>query len=135
VQIIEVSIRDSIEIVRGLDTFAADPNGGMIVLPTTTNSGNRDTIIRMAVQQRLPAIYSTRTSTAAGGLMSYGPDTKDQYRRAAFYVDRLLRGTKVADLPVQFPTKYQLAVNMRTAKEIRLAIPEAFLLHADELLE
>jgi putative ABC transport system substrate-binding protein len=67
--------------------------------------------------------------------MSYGPDTKDQYRRAAFYVDRLLRGTKVSDLPVQFPTKYQLAVNMRTAKEIRLTIPEAFLLHADELLE
>jgi putative ABC transport system substrate-binding protein len=129
-------IRDHIEIVRTLDAFAVQPNGGLIILPGTTNGGLRDTVIRLAAQLRLPAIYSgSRSSTVAGGLMSFGPETADQYRGGALYIDRLLRGAKVSELPVQFPTKFGLIVNLKTAKAMGLVIPEAFLLHADELIE
>jgi putative ABC transport system substrate-binding protein len=131
----DLPIRDHIEAVRALDAFALQPNGGLIVLPGTTNGGLRDTIIRLAAQHRLPAMYSARTSTVAGGLMSFGPDSTDQYRRGASYIDRLLRGAKVSDLPVQFPTKFELIINLKTAKAIGLVIPEVFLLHADELIE
>jgi putative tryptophan/tyrosine transport system substrate-binding protein len=89
----------------------------------------------LAAQHRLPAIYPSLADAAAGGLLAYAPDRVDQYRRAASYVDRILRGAKVADLPVQFPTKFELIVNLKTAKALSLTIPEAFLLHADELIE
>jgi putative tryptophan/tyrosine transport system substrate-binding protein len=137
VQSMEMPIRDPIEIVRALDAFAAEANGGLIVLPTTAaGAGNLDAIIRMAAQHRLPAIYSgSRTFPAAGGLMAYGSKTADQYRRAASYIDRLLRGAKVSELPVQFQTRFELVINLKTAKAIGLTIPEAFLLRADELIE
>ena len=105
------------------------------MLPAPPTGTNRDTIIRLATQHRLPAIYPIRDSAAAGGLMSFGSSLADQYRRAATYVDRLLRGAKVSELPVQFPTKFELVVNLKTAKAIGLTIPEAFLLRADELIE
>jgi putative tryptophan/tyrosine transport system substrate-binding protein len=105
------------------------------VLPPPPVGAYRDTIMRLAVQNRLPTIHFERELAAAGGLLSYGPNTADQYRRAATYVDRLLRGAKVADLPVQFPTKYELVVNLRTAKAIGLTIPESFLLRADEVIQ
>jgi len=107
----------------------------LLVLPPVPSGTNRDTIIRLAVQHRLPAIYNNRDLASAGGLMSYGPDGADQYRRTATYVDRLLRGAKVSDLPVQFPTKFELVINLKTAKAIGLTIPEAFLLRADEVIE
>jgi putative ABC transport system substrate-binding protein len=134
-QTIKLPVRDAIEIVRGVDGFAAEPNGGLLVLPPVPSGTNRDTIIRLAVQHRLPAIYNNRDLASAGGLMSYGPDGADQYRRTATYVDRLLRGAKVSDLPVQFPTKFELVINLKTAKAIGLTIPEAFLLRADEVIE
>jgi len=135
VQTVKLPVRDAIDIVRGIDVFAAEPNGGLIMLPPPPQGANRDTIIRLAVQHRLPAIYANRDNAAAGGLISYGSDLADQYRRAASYVDRLLRGAKVSELPVQFPTKFELVINLKTAKAIGLTIPEAFLLRADELIE
>jgi putative ABC transport system substrate-binding protein len=135
VQMMEMAIRDQIEIVRAFDAFAAEQNGGIIVLPTSTVGANRDTIIRMAAQHRLPAIYSGRALAAAGGLMAYGPNSGDQYQRGASYVDRLLRGAKVSELPVQIPTKLELVVNLKTAKAIGLTIPDSLLLRADEVIE
>ena len=135
VQTVNVPVRNSVDIVRALDAFAAEPNGGIVVLPPPPVAAIRDTIIQLAAQHRLPVIYPNRTETAAGGLMSYATAPTDQYRRAATYVDRLLRGAKVSELPVQFPTKYELIVNVKAAKAIGLTIPEAFLLRADELIE
>jgi putative ABC transport system substrate-binding protein len=94
-----------------------------------------EAILRLAIQHRLPAIYFLRPIATAGGLLTYAADRDDLYRRAATYVDRLLRGAKVSELPVQFPTKYELVVNLKTAKAIGLTIPEAFLLRADEVIE
>jgi putative ABC transport system substrate-binding protein len=137
VRMTEVPVRDPIEIVRAIDALAAEPNGGLIVLPATTVGANRDTIFRMAQQHRVPAIYAGggRSLVAAGGLMSYGGDVADQSRRAVSYVDRLLRGAKVSELPVQFPTKFELVINLKAATAIGLTIPEAFLLRADEVIE
>jgi len=135
VQASRTPFRDAIDIVRAIDAFAAAPNGGLLLLPPPLPAGNRDTIIRLAIQYRLPAIYGFRENAAAGGLISYGSNLADQHRRAAAYVDRLLRGAKVGELPVQFPTKFELVVNLKTAKAIGLAIPESFLLRADEVIE
>ena len=132
VKTVKVPFHDAVELVRSLDAFAAEPNGGMLLLPP---SPLRATVLKLAAQHRLPAMYPLRTLVSDGGLLSYSTDFVEQNRRAASYVDRILRGTKVADLPVQLPTKYQLAVNVRTAKAIGLTIPEAFLLLADELIE
>jgi putative ABC transport system substrate-binding protein len=134
-QTVKLPVRDAVGIVRGIDAFAAEPNGGLLVLPPTPNGTNRATLIQLAAQHRLPALYNNRDLAAAGGLMSYGPDNADQHRRASTYVDRLLRGAKVSELPVQFPTRYELVVNLKTAKAIGLNIPEAFLLRADEVIE
>jgi ABC-type uncharacterized transport system substrate-binding protein len=131
---IKTPVRSAVEMVRAIDAFAAEPNGGLLILPPSTSPA-RDTIIQLAVQHRLPAIYPTQGDAAAGGLLAYATDFIDQYRRAAAYVDRLLRGARVSDLPVQFPTKFELVVNIKTAKAIGLTIPEAFLLRADELIE
>ena len=135
VQASRTPFRDAIDIVRALDALAAEPSGGLLMLPPPLSAPNRDTIVRLAAQHRLPAIYPFRENADAGGLMSFGSNLADQYRRAAAYVDRLLRGAKVSELPVQFPTKYELLVNLKTAKAIGLAIPESFLLRADEVIE
>jgi putative ABC transport system substrate-binding protein len=132
VQAVKLPFQNAVELVRAVDAFAAEPNGGLMLLPP---SPLRITVLQLAVQHRLPAIYSAKAITLGGGLLSYSTDTIEQNRRAASYVDRILRGAKIADLPVQWPTKYQLVVNVKTAKAIGLTIPEAFLLQADELIE
>jgi ABC-type uncharacterized transport system substrate-binding protein len=134
VRTIRTPVRNAIDIVHAIDAFAAEPNGGLLVLPPA-NSALRETIMQLAAQHRLPAIYPTRADAAEGGLLAYSTDLVDLNRNAATYVDRLLRGAKVSDLPVQFPTKFELAVNLNTAKAIGLTISEAFLLRADELIE
>lgn len=132
IQIVELPFGNAAELVRAVDAFAREPNGGLILLPP---SPLRATVLQLAAQHRLPAMYSLRAIAFDGGLISYSTDTVDQHRRAASYVDRILRGAKIADLPVQLPTKYQLVVNVKTAKAIGLTIPEGFLLQADELIE
>jgi putative ABC transport system substrate-binding protein len=134
VKTVKTPFRDAVELVRSIDAFAAEPNGGMLMLPPPFTA-HRATILKLATQHRLPAMYPQRALAAEGGLISYSADIVDQNRRAASYVDRILRGTKVANLPIQLPTKYQLVVNMSTAKAIGLTISEAFLLQADELIE
>jgi putative ABC transport system substrate-binding protein len=132
---IKTPVRNAIDIVHAIDAFAAEPNGGLLVLPPPTAAVIRDTIIQLAERHRLPAIYPQRLNVAAGGLMSYGTDLVDQHRRAATYIDRILRGAKVSELPVQFPAKFELVINLKTAKAIGLTIAEAFLLRADEVIE
>ena len=132
VQTTRIPFQNAVELVRSIDRFAAEPNGGLMLLPP---SPLRPTVLQLAAQHRLPAIYSNRETALDGGLLAYSTNTVEQHHRAASYVDRILRGAKIADLPVQWPTKYQLVVNVRTAKAIGLAIPEAFLLQADELIE
>jgi len=122
-------------IERGVSSFAADGGGGLIVTAATFSTVHRDLIVKLANTGKLPAIYWNRVQAAAGGLMSYGPDTADLYRRSATYIDRILKGEKPADLPVQGPTKVELIVNARTAKAIDLVVPPAFLARADEVIE
>jgi putative tryptophan/tyrosine transport system substrate-binding protein len=136
VQAIKMPVRNAVDIVRAINSFAAEPNGGLLVLPATaTTNAILDTILQLAVQHRLPSISTSSTYVPGGGLLAYATDTTDQARRAATYVDRIFRGAKLSDLPVQFPTKYKLVVNLKTAKAIGLTIPEAFLLRADEVIE
>jgi putative tryptophan/tyrosine transport system substrate-binding protein len=134
VQAIKTPVSDPLELVRALDAFAAEPNGGLLVVPVLPTDSTQ-MLYRVVTQHRLPAIHNTRGRVADGGLMTYATDFPDINRRAAAYVDRLLRGTKVSELPVQFPTKFELVVNLKAAKAIGLTIPEAFLLRADELIE
>jgi putative ABC transport system substrate-binding protein len=132
-QMIKLPIRDVVDVVRGIDAFAAEPNGGLVVLPPAPY---RETVIRLAAQHRLPAIFHSRDIAVTGGLMSYGSASlADQFHRAASYVDRLLRGAKVSDLPVQFPTKFELVINLKTAKTLGLTIPETLLATADEVIQ
>ena len=123
------------DIERAIDTFAREPNGGLLALPGNPGRDNGDLIIRLASRHRLPAMYTYRFSTTAGGLISYDTDATDLYRRAAFYVDRILKGEKPGNLPVQLPTKYDLVVNLRTAKALGLNIPLTLLASADEVIE
>jgi putative ABC transport system substrate-binding protein len=118
VQTIKIPFRDAIDVVRGIDAFAVEPNGGLLVLPGVFSQHNRELIISLAARHRLPAIYSSRADVAAGGLMAYASDPLDRRRGAAAYVDRLLRGAKVSELPVQFPTKMQPIINLKAAKAI-----------------
>jgi putative ABC transport system substrate-binding protein len=134
VQAIRTPFRDVIDLVRAIDAFAAEPNGGLLMLPPPLIA-ERGTIVKLAAQHRLPAIYPQRSIAIEGGLIAFGADLVEQHRRAASYVDRILRGAKVSELPVQFPTKYQLVVNLKTAKAAGLMIPKAFLLQADEVIE
>jgi putative ABC transport system substrate-binding protein len=127
--------RDPGQIKRALAAFASEPNGGLIVTASTTASVHRDLLLALALQYRLPTVYPFRYFTANGGLASYGPDNVDSYVRAATYVDRVLRGEKPAELPVQAPTKYELSINLRTAKAIGLVLPPALLARADEVIE
>jgi ABC-type uncharacterized transport system substrate-binding protein len=135
VQISTTPVRTPLEIVRAVDTFAAEPNGGLLVLPPPPARVNRDLIIQLAAQHRLPTSFVIRSEVVAGGLIAYGGEDAAVFRGAATYVDRLLRGAKVADLPVQFPIKFELVVNLKAAKAIGLTIPESFLLRADEVIE
>jgi putative tryptophan/tyrosine transport system substrate-binding protein len=135
VAVTPVGIRDAVEIERGLMDFARSPNGGLIVTSSILTEVHRDLIIALAGRHRLPAIYSARYLVVAGGLLSYGPDLVDQYRLAAGYVDRILKGEKPANLPVQAPTKYQLVINLKTAKTLGLEVPPTLLASADEVIE
>jgi putative ABC transport system substrate-binding protein len=130
-----VDVRDSAEIERAVAIFAHTPNGGLIVTASALAVVHRELIVALAAQHRLPAVYPARYYAAAGGLISYGPDLLDQYRHAAGYVDRILKGEKPAVLPVQAPTKYELVINLRTAKVLGLTMPTALLSTADEVIE
>ena len=123
------------EIQRAIESFAAVPNGGLLVLPDSTTTDHRELIIKLAAGHRLPAVYPYRLFVAMGGLMSYGTDLNDVFRLSATYVDRILRGTKPADLPVQEPTKYETVVNLKAAKAIGLDVPPSLLVRADEVIE
>jgi putative ABC transport system substrate-binding protein len=135
VELSPVDVRDAGEIDRAVTAFARSPNGGLIVTASALATRHRDLIIALAARHGLPAVYSYRYMVAAGGLVSYGPDSLDQYRRAAGYVDRILKGEKPADLPVQAPTKYELVINLKTAKALGLDIPTTVLSRADEVIE
>jgi putative ABC transport system substrate-binding protein len=130
-----INVRDGGEIERDINAFARSPNGGVIVTASPRASHHRDLIVTLAARHRLPAVYSSRHYVDGGGLISYGPDTIDQYRRAAGYVDRILKGEKPADLPVQAPTKYELVINLKTAKALDLSFPPTLLARADGVIE
>jgi len=132
---IKIPVHGVVDIVRAIDAFAAKPNGGLLILPPPTAAVIRDAIIQLAQQHRLPAIYPQRPNVVAGGLMSYATDLVDQHRRAATYIDRVFHGAKVSELPVQFPTKFELVINRRTASAIGLDIPTTLLARADEVIE
>jgi ABC-type uncharacterized transport system substrate-binding protein len=135
VELVPVNAQDAAEIERGIDTFARSAGDGLIVTSGPRMTVHRDLIVALASRFKLPAVYYERLMAAAGGLLSYGPDFVDQYRRAAEYVDRILRGEKPADLPVQAPTKYQLVINLKTAKALGLGVPQSLLARADEVIE
>ena len=130
-----VNLRDAGEIERAISAFARSQNGGLIVTTSALSTVNRDLIIALAARHKLPAVYFQRFFVTAGGLISYGANFIDQYRRAASYVDRILKGEQPADLPVQAPAKYELVINLKTAKAIGLAMPPAVLSRADEVIE
>src|SRR5262249_41913424 len=129
-----VNMRDASEIEQSVESFARSPNGGLIPVSSATAVRYRDLIITLAAPHKLPAVYWERFFVAAGGLMSYGPDLIDQFRQAAGYVDRILKGEKPADLPVQAPTKYELVLNLKTAKAIGIDVPDTLLARADEVI-
>jgi putative ABC transport system substrate-binding protein len=135
VEVSPVNVRDAGEIERAVAAFARSPNGGLIVTASPLPQLHRELIVTLAAQHKLPAIYFERFFVALGGLISYGPDQLDQYRRAAGYVDRILKGENPADLPVQAPTKYELVINLKTAKALGLEIPTTVLARADEVIE
>jgi putative ABC transport system substrate-binding protein len=135
VEVSPLNLRDASETERAVAAFARSSNGGLIVAGSALANVQRNLIIELAARHRLPAIYYERLYVASGGLISYGPDLVDQYRRAAGYVDRILKGEKPADMPVEAPTKYELVINLKTAKELRLTIPPSVLGRADEVIE
>jgi len=128
-------VRSSDEIEQTIDTFAREPNGGLILLPGPIMALQRELIISLATKHRLPNTYSLRYYPVNGGLVSYGPNSNDLYRRAADYIDRILKGERPADLPVQFPTKYELVINLKTAKAIGIEVATPLLVRADEVIE
>ena len=129
------NVHDAAEIERAVTAFAAEPNGGLIVMPHPVTNSNRDLIIGLAARHRLPAVYPFRFFAAAGGLMSYGADQVDMFRRAASYVDRILRGAKPDELPVQVSNQFELVLNLTTAKTLGLEIPPTLLAIANEVIE
>ena len=130
-----VNVRDAGEIERAVADFARSPNGGLIVTGSALAAVHRELIIGLAARHKLPAVYHWRFFVTSGGLISYGPDYIDLYRHAAGYVDRILKGEKPADLPVQAPNKYELIVNLRTAKALGIEVPATLLARADEVIE
>jgi putative tryptophan/tyrosine transport system substrate-binding protein len=135
VEVNPVNMRDASEIERTVTAFARSPNGGLIVTAGAPAIAHRDLIVMLAARHKLPAVYPSRFFVAGGGLNSYGPDLIDQYRRAADYASRVLKGEKPADLPVQAPTKYETVINLKTAKALGLDIPPTLLARADEVIE
>jgi putative tryptophan/tyrosine transport system substrate-binding protein len=134
-EVTPINVRDPQEIERSIGAFARSANGGLIVTPSASVSVHHNLIIALAARHKLPAVYSNRFNVIGGGLISYGPEYIDQYRRAADYVDRILKGAKPADLPVQAPTKYELVINLKTAKALGLTVPPTMLTSADEVIE
>jgi putative tryptophan/tyrosine transport system substrate-binding protein len=134
-EVTPVNVRDPAEIERAISAFAHAPNGGLIVTASGLAAEHRNLIISLAARHKLPAVYYERFFVTAGGLASYGPDFVDQYRRAAGYVDRILKGEKPADLPVQAPTRYELVINLKTAKTLGLTVPPSLLASANEVIE
>jgi ABC-type uncharacterized transport system substrate-binding protein len=135
VELIPVDVRDAGEIERAVAAFASGSNGGLIVTASALGTAHRELITTVAARHKLPAVYPSRPYVTAGGLISYGPDLLDQFRRAAGYVDRILKGEKPADLPVQAPTKYELVINLKAAKALGLDVPQTLLATADEVIE
>ena len=135
VDVTPIDLRDAAEIERDVAAFAQSANGGLILTASPLSALHRDLIITLAARYKLPAVYNSRIYVAAGGLVSYGPNFADQFRRAAGYVDRILKGAKRADLPVQAPNKYELIINLKTAKALGLAVPQSLLASADEVIE
>ena len=135
VELRPIDTGDAGEIERAVVAFASEPNGGLIAATGGGVLKHRELIVALAARHRLPAIYAYRSHVVSGGLMSYGNDNLDQYRRAAGYVDRILRGEKPADLPVQAPTKYELIINLKTVKALGLTVPPTLLARADEVIE
>jgi putative tryptophan/tyrosine transport system substrate-binding protein len=128
-------VRDEADIEAAANAFALEPGGGLIVTPEPFINTHRGVIMALAKRHHLPAMYGFRQYVTEGALMSYGPDTVDIYRRSASYVDRILKGEKPADLPVQAPTKYELVINLKTAKALGLTVPDTLLARADEVIE
>jgi putative ABC transport system substrate-binding protein len=135
VEVSPISVHDIGNIEPAVTAFARSGNGGLILTPNASVSVHRDLIIKLAARHKLPAIYPYRGMVTDGGLMSYGPDLIDEFRRVAGYVDRILKGEKPADLPVQAPTKYELVINLKTAKALGIDVPPALLARADEVIE
>ena len=135
VQLTRADVRNADEIERAINTFAQQPNGALLVAPNAVTIFHRDLIIALAAQHRLPAVYPYRFFTTSGGFISYGVDLPDLYRQAASYVDRILKGAKPGDLPIQLASKFELVVNLKTGKALGLTVPEPFLQHADEVIE
>jgi putative ABC transport system substrate-binding protein len=135
IELVPYRVESLDDIEKAIETFALAPNGGLVFPADAMTRANRDPIIALAARQRLPAVYADRAIVAAGGLMSYDTDLLDIYASAAIYVDRILRGEKPAELPVQSPTKYQTFLNLRTARALGLTVPELMIVRADELIE
>ena len=135
IEVNPIDVREPDQIERAIATFAQSPNGGIILAASGIGASNANLIITAAARYKLPAVYINRPLVVAGGLISYGPNFDDQYRRAAGYVDRILRGEKPGDLPVQAPSKYELAINLKTAKALGLSVPQSLLARADEVIE
>ncbi len=135
VELRPIDVHDTGGIERTIAAFARQPNGGLVVTASALVQIHRDVIIALAARHRLPAVYPYRLFVTGGGLICYGPDTVDQYRRAAGYVDRILKGEKPSELPVQAPTKYELVINLKTAKALGIDVPPTLLARADEVIE
>jgi putative tryptophan/tyrosine transport system substrate-binding protein len=135
VEVVPLNVRAATEIEHAVAAFARAPNGGLIVTGSALAVLHRDLIVTMGARHKLPAVYWDRAPVTGGGLISYGPDLLDQFRRAAAYVDRILKGEKPADLPVQAPTKFELVINLKTVKALGLEIPATVLARADEVIE
>jgi putative ABC transport system substrate-binding protein len=130
-----IGVRDANEVEQAIAAFARDPNGGLVVTASGFGANHPQLIATLASRHNLPAVYPFRYFVNAGGLMCYGPDYFDQYRRAAGYIDRIFKGEKPADLPVQAPTRYELVINLKTAKMLGLEVPSTLLARADEVIE
>jgi putative ABC transport system substrate-binding protein len=134
-QLSPINLQDTSEIEHGISGFAQQPNSGLIVVGAAQAFVHREQIVALAARYELPAVYPDQTFIINGGLISYGPDRLEAYQRAASYVDRILKGEKPADLPVQAPTRYELAVNLKTAKALGLNVPPGILSRADKVIE
>ena len=135
VEITPMNVQDAGEIERGITALATMPNGGLIVTGSALAASHRDLLVTLAAKQNLPTVYYERLFVTAGGLVSYGPDVLDQYRRAADYVVRILKGEKPSELPVQAPTKYETVVNLKTARALGMNVPQSLIARADEVVE